>query len=171
MKRNSILEINSKKYISSRIACEVWGLSQNTVAKYCRSGRIKNCFKGAHNQWYIPIDTVRPLSDIEIHRLLFLTLQLPTLEIDWSTFDFDTSLIDLIYSNLVFEGYLKPFKINNKESIPYQVILTQKGLNIALPRKSKKADITFPSSIAQWLPTIISAAQLVTQVLQLSMKL
>lgn len=90
MKRNSILEIDSKKYISSRIACEVWGLSQNTVAKYCRSGRIKNCFKGAHNQWYIPIDTVRPLSDIEIHRLLFLTLQLkndPTLEIDWYLYD------------------------------------------------------------------------------------
>lgn len=166
MSVQSVVIVQGKKYISSKIASEVWGLSQETVAKYCRKKRIQDCFQGAHRQWFISADTVKPLSDAEIHRLLFLTLQLkndPALEIDWSTFDFDISLIDLIYSNLVFEGYIKPFEIDDKERIPYSVVLTQKGLETALPRKSGKNDMSYSNAVAQWLPIIIGAAQLLVQ--------
>lgn len=171
MKSNAVWEHDGKKYISSKAISEIWGLSQKTVAKYCREKKIRDCIKGTHQQWYISETTVKPLSDLEIRRLLFLTLQLkndPTLEIDWSTFDFDPSLIELIYSNLVEEKYLKPFQIENKQRIPYEVILTQKGLETAMPRKVKTANIAFSETTTQWFSVAIGLAQLAVQIYQVA---
>lgn len=167
---SSFLEKDGKKYISSKEISKIWNLSQKTVAKYCRDKRIKDCIKGPHGQWYIFVETVKPLSDSEIHRLLFLTLQLknnPSLEIDWSTFGFDLSYIGMIYSNLVGEGYLKPFECKDKTRIPYEVTLTQKGFELAIPSKTQKADISFTSAITQWTPIVIGVAQLIVQVAQM----
>lgn len=166
----SVIVVQGKKYISSKTASKIWGLSQKTIAKYCREKRIRDCFKGAYNCWYISIDTIKPLSDNEVHQILCLTLQLkndPSFVVDWSPFDFDISLIELIYQNLADEGYLKPFHINSKERIPYEVILTQKGFHTALPLKKQKSEISFPDLITQWAPTIISTAQFVIQMAQI----
>lgn len=167
MGSKKMVEVNGKKYISSKLAAEAWEITQGTVADYCRTGRIKDCWKDACNRWFIAIDTIKPLSNAEVQRLLFLVLQLkndPTLEINWSMFTFDRGIIDLIYSNLVYEGYLKPFDIQEKERIPYEVILTQRGMEVALPRRHCKTDVSFSGVIAQWAPTVVGIAQLVVQI-------
>lgn len=167
MGSNPIIEVAGKKYICTKLVAETWGIGQGTVANYCRTGRIKDCWKDSRKRWFIPVDTIKPLSDTEVQHLLFLVLQLkndPTLEIDWSMFTFDTTIVDLIYSNLVYEGYLKPFHIQEKERIPYEVVLTQKGLEAALPRKQSKPNVSFSNAIEHWGPIVIGIAQLVVQI-------
>ena len=106
------------------------------------------------------------MSQEEIHRILILTLQLknnPAYEIDWSLFEYDESVLDSIYTHLHTHGYIQDFSIEDKKRIPYEVVLTQKGMELATTfRKEKTANFTV--TLTQWLPIIISAAQLYFQI-------
>ena len=161
MATSDIIIVEGKKYVSTKIIAKTWGLTRNTVSDYCKSNKIINKFKDG-NRWYIRTDEIKPLTNEEIHRLLMLTLQLknnPSLKIDWSTFSFDDSFIEYIYQNLVEQKYIEQFTIRDKKRIPYEVILTQKGLDIAMKyRKGKTND--FSAIVSQWLPIIINVAQL-----------
>ena len=168
MKEQAIIEIDGKKYMSTKTAAKFWGLSPRTVSDYCKNGRIHRKFKNGKLGWYIYIDEIKPLSDTEIHRLLVLSIQLknnPSLEIDWSTFDFDNSAIDAIYKTLVASGYIQPYNVVDKRRIPYEVILTQKGLETATSFK-KKAIPDYSTMVSQWLTVIINIAQIFLQIKQ-----
>lgn len=170
MKYSPVIEYNGKKYMSAKTAADVWGLRPATVADYCCKGKIYGAIKYFEARWYIPVDAVKPLSNDEIRRFLILTLQLknkPSLEIDWSTFPGDYLSVELIYRHLVYCGMLENFDIKDKKRIPYEVILTQKGLEIATSGNRAK-NVDFGTVLKDWLPTIISAAQLITQVAQMT---
>lgn len=170
MHSQAILEIEGKKYMSTKTAADLWGLSSRTVSNYCKRDRIRRKFKNGGMGWYIYIDEIKPLSDAEIHKLLVLSIQLknnPSLEIDWSTFNFDNSIIDVIYQNLVASGYIQPYNISDKRRIPYEVILTQKGLETATSFKQKNIP-DYSTLVSQWLPILINIAQLIFQIKQAS---
>ena len=168
MKSPRILMIDGKKYMSTQTAADLWGVKPRTVSGYCKNNRITNCFKNGKQGWYIWIDEIKPLSTNEIHRILLLTLQLknrPSLEIDWSTFSFDDSFIEVIYKSLAYQGFIEEFDIENKKKIPYEVILTKKGFEFATSFKNEESS-DFTTSLQQWLPIIIQLAQLYLQAIQ-----
>ena len=168
-KNKSLFEFDGKKYMSTKVAADFWELNRSTVAKYCKDKRI-NAFKDSSGKWCIPIDTIKPLSNDEIHKLLFLTLQLknnPSLEIDYSTFTFDDSAVENVYQSLVFAKYIKPFSIKDKKRIPYEVVLTEKGINFVMSYKTKNI-VSFSELLQKWLPIMISAGQLFVDIHQAS---
>jgi hypothetical protein len=169
MKYPSIIELNGKQYMSAKTAAGIWNLKPSTVSDYCIKGKVCQAIKYLEARWYIPIDAVKPLSNDEIRRFLILTLQLknnPSLEIDWSVFPIKDPAIDTIYRYLVFREMIEPFKIFDAKRIPYEVVLTQKGLEFATSIKKEKIE-DFGTALKEWIPTIIGAAQLIAQVTQM----
>ena len=170
MSSQALIEVDGNKYMSTKTAADLWGLSPRTVSDHCKNNRIHRKFKNGKLGWYIHVDEIKPLSDIEIHRLLVLSIQLkndPSLTIDWSTFNFDDKAIDVIYQSLYLSGYIHAYSVSNKRRIPYEVILTQKGLEMATAF-IKKSIPDFSTACAQWLPMLINAAQLYMQIKQAS---
>lgn len=170
MKYPSIIELNGQKYMNTKTAADAWNLRPATVAEYCKDGKIYNAKKYLESRWYIPVNAVKPLSNEEIRRFLILTLQLknkPSLKIDWSTFPSDYSSVELIYRYLVFRNMIENFDIQDKKHIPYEVVLTPKGMEIATSgHREKPTD--YGTALKEWLPTIINAAQLIIQVTQMA---
>lgn len=170
MSAQALIEVDGNKYMSTKTAAELWGLSSRTVSNYCKNNRIHRRFKNGKLGWYIHIDEIKPLSDAEIHRLLVLSIQLknnPSLTIDWTTFNFDDDAIDAIYQSLYLSGYILPYSVSDRRRIPYEVILTQKGLEMATAF-NKKSIPDFSTVCSQWLPVLINAAQLYMQIKQAS---
>lgn len=162
----AILEIGGKKYMSTKTAAQLWDVKTRTVADYCNKGRIIDKFKNGNAGWYISIDEVKPLTTEEIRRLLILTIQLknkPSLEIDWSLFTFDDSKIELVYKYLAIQEYIERFNIENKKRIPYEVILTEKGIDV-ITTYTKNQSNSFTTNLQQWMPIVIQLAQLSLQV-------
>lgn len=168
MSISAIISIDGKKYMSAKAAADLWGLSPRTVSNYCKNNRIINKIK-PNGYWYIWIDEIKPLSIREVRQLLVLSLQLknnPSFEIDWSLFNFDYSAIETIYRNLADQGYIKEFHIEDKKRIPYEVVLTSKGFNIAT-NMSKEKSTDFSSNLKQWLSVVLNVAGLIGQVAQM----
>ncbi|MBQ9949705.1 MAG: helix-turn-helix domain-containing protein [Clostridia bacterium] len=168
MSAQSLIEVDGNKYMSTKTAAELWGLSSRTVSDYCKKNRIHRRFKNGKLGWYIHIDEIKPLSDTEIHRLLVLSIQLkndPSLTIDWTTFNFDDEAIDAIYQSLCLSGYIHSYSVSDKRRIPYEVILTQKGLEMATAF-NKKSIPDFSTVCSQWLPVLINIAQLYIRIKQ-----
>ena len=88
-------------------------------------------------------------------------------KIDLVDNDFDDKAIDVIYQSLYLSGYIHAYSVSNKRRIPYEVILTQKGLEMATAF-IKKSIPDFSTACAQWLPVLINAAQLYMQIKQAS---
>ena len=80
----------------------------------------------------------------------------------------DKLIVQYIYLTRYVIGRVKvnlppSFSIEDKKRIPYDVVLTQKGMELATTfRKEKIADFTV--TLTQWLPIVISAAQLYFQI-------
>lgn len=168
MEAPRIITVDGKKYMSTKTAADIWRLKPRTVSDYCNSGKIINKFKNGRYGWYIDINEIRPLSVYEIRRFLILTLTLknnPEYEIDWDSFDYDNSAIEVIYKNLVGMGYIYPFSIENKQKIPYEVNLTPQGLDLVTSYKQPKKP-NYSEIVGKWLPIMISLAQLYFQIAQ-----
>lgn len=166
MSAPALLTIENHMYMSTKAAADLWGLHPKTVSNYCKSNKIINKFKNGSLGWYIRIDEIKPLTQEEIRRILILTLQLknnPVCEVDWSLFNQDVSTIEKIYNHLVSLGYIQPFTIENPRHIPYEVVLTLRGMELVTSfGKNKISDFT--TTLAQWLPIVINLAQLYLQV-------
>ncbi len=122
---NNIIEHNGKKYMNVKSAAQLWGVSSNTVRKYCREKRIQDSFKLSERTWYISIDSIKPLSEKDVHRILVLSLQLknnPSYEIDWDTLDFSASEVRRVYKQLYNDGYIQSITSQDDKKIPYEVI-------------------------------------------------
>ena len=81
MSSQALIEVDGNKYMSTKTAADLWSLSARTVSNYCKNNRIHRKFKNGKLGWYIHVDEIKPLSDIEIHRLLVLSIQLKTIRL------------------------------------------------------------------------------------------
>ena len=166
MSAPSLITVDGHKYMSTKSAADLWDLSPKTISDYCKDDKIRNKFKNGRFGWYIRTDEIKPLSQKDIHKLLVFTLQLKndsTYEIDWTLFNYDESVFESIYQHLLARGYIRPFSISDKKRIPYEVVLTQKGMEIATNFKKEKIS-NLSVAITQWLPVVIGAAQLYFQI-------
>ncbi len=59
------------KYLDTKEVAEIWGLSQRTIAKYCRNKYIPKAYKKS-NTWKIPLGSLKPLNKVETRNALFL---------------------------------------------------------------------------------------------------
>ena len=162
---NSIIEINGKKYMSTKMAAKLWGLKPRTVAEYCRNNKIYDKFKNGSLGWYISTDEIKPLSKTEIRRLLTITLQLknnPEYQIDWSILNFNDCVIERVYTNLMRQGYIEPFVVTNAQKLPYDVTLSEQGFEFVTYNEKEKFD--FAIIAQQWLPIIFDAVRLYFEV-------
>jgi hypothetical protein len=164
------IEIDGKKYMSSRRAAELWNKSQGTISKYCKLGKVpkSKCIKDSHNNWYIDINTVYPLSDDEVRKLLTLTLQLknnPLYSFDWSTFTIDVENIRPIYEYLADMKYILRFQINDSKRLPYDIVLTERGMKLVTGWKSEnKIDFNFSNSLLQWSSVVLNLVSLIEEI-------
>ena len=165
MSAPALLTIENHVYMSTKAAADLWGLHPKTVSDYCKTNKIINKFKNGSLGWYIRIDEIKPLTQEEIRRILILTLQLknnPSCEVDWALFNQNETVLDNIYNYLYRLGYILPFSIENKKKIPYEVILTQRGMELVTSLKKNKIQ-DFATTLTQWLPIMINIAQLYIQ--------
>lgn len=165
-----IFEINGEYYMTTRVASKLWGVKPKTVGEYCKDYKVAGAFKNERKKWCIPIRSVRPLSIQEIKQLLVLSLQLknnPALEIDWAVFPKGTIGIRETYEQLHDRGYLAAFQECDDQKIPYVVVLTQKGMEIATSYSQKDMTQSFADSLATWSKVIIDIGQLVVDIFTL----
>ncbi len=168
MKYPAFVEHNGKKYMNTKTAADNWKLKTDTVTKYCSAGKIPNAFKYYEKRWYIPIESIKPLTDEEIRKFLVLTLQLknkPSLKIDRSIVNVDVKTITMIYRYLVYCEMIENFEIEDASRVPYEVVLTQKGLEFATSFKKEKIK-NFENIVKDWLPIVINATQLAINIAQ-----
>ena len=166
MSAQALLTIDGKCYMSTKAAAGKWNLQPKTVANYCKTDKIKNKFKNGRYGWYIRIDEIKPLSQYEIRKILILTLSLknnPTYEIDWTPFQYDDSVIEKIYDYLHVNGYIQKFLIKDKKRIPYDVVLTPKGMELVTTIQKEEKSLKSNKILMDWLPIIINIAQLYLQ--------
>ena len=165
-----IFEINGEYYMITRVASKLWGVKPKTVGEYCKDCKVVGAFKNERKKWRIPIRSVRPLSIQEIKQLLVLSLQLknnPALEIDWAVFPKGTTGIREAYEQLHDRGYLAAFQERDDRRIPYVVVLTPKGMEIATSYSQKQIKQSFADSLATWSKVIIEIGQLLAAILAL----
>ena len=164
--------VNNKRYMSTKYAAEVWNKKQSTISKYCKNGKIPNskCIKDDHGHWYIDINAIYPLDDSDVRKLLTLTLQLknnPQYSFDWSLLKSDAENIRPIYEYLADMKYIHPYQIEDSMKLPYDVVLTEKGMSIVVGFSGKDNENSFlNNSIAQWLSVSIQLAQVLLQAKQ-----
>lgn len=171
MKSPAIIEVEGVKYMSTNSAAILWDVKPRTVSDYCKNNRITHKFKDGNRGWYIRIDEMKPLSISEVRQILILTLQLknnPSLDIDWSVFNFDISIVEKIYKNLVLQGYIMDFSIEDNQRIPYEVILTDKGLELVTAYRKEKLDINYEVALREWIPIILRLGKFFIDVIELS---
>lgn len=138
MAKQNYIKVQDNFYANVNVTAENWNLKPATVRGYCNEKKIPNCFKDDKGKWWIPVDSIKPLSTENIKQILFLTLQLknnPRIPIDWSVFDFDTNNLRKVYEYLAVEEYIENFDIEQTERLPYDIVLTAKGLNLIFSSK------------------------------------
>lgn len=130
--------------IDTKTAAKKWGVTANTVAKYCADGLVPGAVK-IKKAWKIPYDSIKPLTLDNIFKLLRLVDTLkhyPELDIDYE----QTGLLDInierVFRYLVLLGMVQSFNtIEPTERIPYSVRLTQRSLDIIANSKKSKNSI------------------------------
>lgn len=166
------VETNGRKYMSSKKAAELLGKNQASISKCCKDGKIppSRRFKDNHNNWYIEIDTIYPLSENEIRKILTLTLQLknnPQYTFDWSTFTISAENIRPVYDHLLDMSYILPYQIEDSNRLPYDIVLSEKGMNLVMSTgRGNKNNPNLINSAAQWLSVALQVGQIVLQVRQ-----
>lgn len=130
----TFVEHEGKRYANTNTFETVWGIRANVIAKYCLAGLLPDAIKIGY-YWYIPIDSIKPLPADQIRQILILTLQLkntPWHPINYSHMDMQIEDLVKAYNYLVKIEYLHPFDGIPNEKVPYEVELTQKGMELAI---------------------------------------
>lgn len=120
---------------------------------------IPNCKKNGREQ-DIPDDSIKPLTEKDIRRLLLISVRVQNdenLECDWSTFDFKPEDIRKVYESLVYRKYIRYIKNTPTERIPYELKFTQKGMDLIdkISSKESKDYAKLIESVVSMLGTII----------------
>ena len=154
------IEVDGKRYVTTKVMADFWGVSQRTVSRYCHDGLVIGAFKDASNRYLIPVDARKPLAKNVIEKVLWLVIQLkntPSFEIDYSRTEIKTGHLASAFQYLADLMLVTAPGDYPTEEIPYRVRLTQKGMDLIQgkkdPGKDWKAVINL---ILQLLPSLVS---------------
>ena len=149
--------------MTTKEAAAIWGIKEKTISNYCNLGYIPNAEKVA-GRWIIPDKSLKPLSQDTIRRLLIVSIGLKNnvaSGCDWSTFDFKEEDIRLVYESLHYRKYIKEITNISTNRIPYELELTEKGVELIEGANNKTKDYVEAWNAAmQGLSFIISLLQL-----------
>lgn len=121
--------IDGKRYVAPGIFADACGCSSQKITAACKDGRIVGAYRDLSNHWLIPVDAPMPLEKERIRELMVACVYLknrPELPIDYH----DHESIVAVYTYLLNTGYIEPFD-ENSDRIPYEVVLTEKGMEVA----------------------------------------
>ena len=152
-------EINGERYVTPGVFGDSIGWSRQKVTSACRDGRIVGACKDTSGSWIIPVDAMKPLETEQIRELMVTTVYLknkPDHPLDYS----DHEKTAALYTYLQQTGYIEPFNTDS-ERIPYEVILTEKGIGLATEGKPLNLDwLHIGSTVIQVAASVITIAQL-----------
>lgn len=152
--QRSVFEINGQTLYSPKGAANKWGLSHQAVTTACKEGRIVGAFQDSTNKWCIPDAAMKPLEKAVIRKILIITLSLkntPNITIS-ELEDYD---IPKIYKYLKDTEYIRDFN-ENSNRIPYEVILSDKGMSLAFDNKKDGIEWTNIAALfVQCIPSLI----------------
>ena len=156
--KKKMCEINGKRYITPGVFASSCGWSAQKMTSACKDGRVIGAEKDISNNWLIPIDSPRPLEIEQIRQVMVTSLYLknrPTHILDYN----DQTNIVALYTYLFNTGYIEPFDTNSNR-IPYDVILTDKGMKLATEGKPLCLNwISIGTTVIQVAASIITIAQ------------
>jgi hypothetical protein len=154
------------EYINTEIAANIFGVNKKTVAKYCRTGQIKGCIKGADNKWLIPANAIKPLTTNQIKTVLQSIIYVknnPKQNTNTILSGDNARGVELTCQYLFDHGYIEAYKKNKNYEVKIAKIrLTDKGMDLAMSGKKKfeGADI---SVLQGWVNIVIQLAMLYFQ--------
>ena len=153
-------EINGKRYVTPSVFGNVIGWSKQKVTAACKEGRIIGADQDSSGSWIIPVDAPNPLELEQIRSLMVTTVYLknrPDHVLDYS----DHESIVAVYSSLQHAGYTQPFNTDS-ERIPYEVVMTEKGVKLATEGKGLNLDwLNIGTTVIQVAASIITIVQAV----------
>lgn len=142
MARREGIEVDGKRYVSTKVACNWWRVSQSTVRKYCKNDEIPGAFQDSKNNWCIPYNAIKPVPSNVIKQVLRLSIQLKAnrkLVIDYAVLGIEPTQLVSVYNYLALRGLIdNVYEQEDPNSIPYNVELTDKGWELALSDNSTR---------------------------------
>ncbi len=157
--KQSIVEVHGKRYMNTYAAAVLWNVSVRTVRDYCLDGKIPGVFKDTSKHWCIPINSIKPLTDWKIKKILFLSLELmnnSTYSIDYQSLGVEPNCLLKLYQYLRNSGFVKPFnEKENPASLPYRIRLTEKGMHICRRAVSTKTKKDILQIVREWCPIVL----------------
>lgn len=150
--------IDGKRYIAPGTFADACGWSSQKVTAACKDGRVVGAYQDLSNNWLIPIDAPMPLDKEKIRELMVACVCLknrPDLPLDYNNHE----RIVAVYMYLMNTGYIEPFD-ERSDRIPYEVVLTEKGMKVATEGKSVTLNwLQIGSSVIQVAASIITIVQ------------
>ena len=160
MQQKKMCEINGIRYVTPSVFANAIGWNNQKVTAACKDGRIIGACKDSSGKWIIPVDAMKPLEMEQIRSLMVTTVYLknrPDHVLDYS----DHKQIVELYSYLQKIGYIEPFKTNGKR-IPYEVVLTERGVKLATEGKSLNLNwLKIGTTVIQVAASVITIVQAV----------
>ena len=156
-----MLTINGERFVTPGVFADGCGKSTQNITAACKDGRIVGACQDASGNWIIPINAMAPLEIEQIRKLMIISLYLknkPEHALDYSEHDD----VVRVYSYLQQTGYINPFN-ENSERIPYEVVLTEKGMKIATEGSPISINwLQLGSTVIQVAASILTIMQAIT---------
>lgn len=156
--REKMCEINGQRYVTPSVFGKWCGWSQQKITAACEDGRIIGADKDTSDKWIIPVNACKPLEIDTIREVLVTVVYLknrPDSPLDYS----DHNAIVSLYTYLQHIGYLEPFNPDSNR-IPYEVVLTEKGMKLATEGKSLNLNwLTIGTTVIQVAASLITIGQ------------
>lgn len=130
--------------IDTKIAAERWSVKPGTVAKYCKAGLVPGAIK-VNNAWKIPFDSIKPLIQDDIVKILRLINTLkhyPDLAVDYEASGLSDKNVLRVFQYFVAIGMVQSFDASIPvEQLPYKLALSQRGIDLITTSGKKRFDI------------------------------
>ena len=132
MRPQLIWEFDGKTYMSVKAAHDKWvDVSSNEITAACKDKRIVGVIQDPEGHYYIPVEAKRPMTPENIRTVLIATISLKNRPDDVTTITHTKGLREM-YTYLSRIDMIEPFDINDENRIPYDVIITDKGMDYML---------------------------------------
>jgi len=158
--RKNMCEVNGIRYVTPGVFGDVIGWNKQKVTAACKEGRIIGACQDTSGSWMIPVDAMKPLEAEQIRALMVTTVYLknrPDHVLDYS--DHESTVA--VYSYLQKIGCIEPFNADS-ERIPYEVVMTEKGVKLATEGKSLNLNwLNIGTTVIQVAASILTIVQAV----------
>ncbi len=139
---------------------EEYNLTQATVYKYCKHGKIDGAKKVA-GKWIIPDDAIKPLTKKQMRQMLLSLLMYknnPAAGFDFTLADCNERDISKYLQYLSNRNLILGFKADEGDKVPMNVYVSNKGLDFLFNCKDKKkwSEVIIQLGM-ELLPAIIKA--------------